>query len=249
LFLSVLDARYYEPNSGRFLSADPLGQAASPSLYDFCGGDPVNFFDPSGRCPQSQTQNNWGQNFQNPNPVDPNRVANSSWLQNAIDSFFGPGSSLPRYLMGTPFGTVVNSLDNSCQSYANGDNVNGTLYGLVAAGSVAGTVLLVEPGGAGESDLVNLASEERTAHILTGDESGGGHMLPGLPGKTAFPEDWSGPQIMNAVSDVATDPASQSIVQSNGRILITGTSNGVQINVVLEPASKGGGIVTAFPTK
>jgi len=46
-----LGARYYEPTSGRFLSADPMGQAASPSLYDFAGGDPVNFFDPDGRCP------------------------------------------------------------------------------------------------------------------------------------------------------------------------------------------------------
>jgi hypothetical protein len=44
-----LGARYYEPTSGRFLSADPMGQAASPSLYDFAGGDPVNFFDPTGR--------------------------------------------------------------------------------------------------------------------------------------------------------------------------------------------------------
>jgi hypothetical protein len=77
--------------------------------------------------------------------VAPNRVANSNWLQNAVDWFFGPGSSLPRYMMGTPFGTVVNSLDNSTQSYAKGDNVDGTLYGLVAAGAVASTVLVVEP--------------------------------------------------------------------------------------------------------
>ena len=44
-----LGARYYEPTSGRFLSADPMGQAASPSLYDYAGGDPVNSFDPDGR--------------------------------------------------------------------------------------------------------------------------------------------------------------------------------------------------------
>ena len=44
-----LGARYYEPTSGRFLSADPMGQAASPSLYDFAHGDPVNYFDPTGR--------------------------------------------------------------------------------------------------------------------------------------------------------------------------------------------------------
>ena len=51
-----MGARYYEPTSGRFLSADPMGHAASPSLYDFAGGDPVNFFDPSGR-------NVWGTNL------------------------------------------------------------------------------------------------------------------------------------------------------------------------------------------
>jgi hypothetical protein len=40
----------YEPVSGRFLSPDPKGQAASMSLYDFCNGDPVNNWDPDGRC-------------------------------------------------------------------------------------------------------------------------------------------------------------------------------------------------------
>lgn len=44
-----LGARYYEPTSGRFLSADPMGHVASRSLYDFANGDPVNYFDPTGR--------------------------------------------------------------------------------------------------------------------------------------------------------------------------------------------------------
>jgi RHS repeat-associated protein len=46
-----LGARYYEPTSGRFLSPDPKGQAASMSLYDFVGGDPINFVDPTGLAP------------------------------------------------------------------------------------------------------------------------------------------------------------------------------------------------------
>jgi RHS repeat-associated protein len=44
-----LGARYYEPTNGRFLSADPMGHAASPSLYDYAGGDPANSFDSDGR--------------------------------------------------------------------------------------------------------------------------------------------------------------------------------------------------------
>ncbi|MEM9280994.1 MAG: DUF6531 domain-containing protein [Verrucomicrobiota bacterium] len=47
-----LGERYYEPNSGRFLSADPWGHAESLSLYCYAGGDPINFVDPTGRGKQ-----------------------------------------------------------------------------------------------------------------------------------------------------------------------------------------------------
>jgi hypothetical protein len=44
-----LGARYYDPIAGRFISCDPYGHDADPSLYAFCGGDPVNGFDANGR--------------------------------------------------------------------------------------------------------------------------------------------------------------------------------------------------------
>jgi RHS repeat-associated protein len=47
--LYYFGARYYDPIERRFLSADPLGHAATPSLYAAFNGDPVNFFDPDGR--------------------------------------------------------------------------------------------------------------------------------------------------------------------------------------------------------
>ena len=37
-----LGERYYDPNTGRFLSPDPLGHEGSLSLYDYCNGDPLN---------------------------------------------------------------------------------------------------------------------------------------------------------------------------------------------------------------
>ncbi|WP_160331237.1 DUF637 domain-containing protein [Burkholderia cenocepacia] len=95
---------------------------------------------------------------------------------------------------------------------------------------------------------VNLASPDRTNHILNGDATGGGHLWPGAPGKSAFPQSWSPTQIMNDVSDIATDPAIAETVQSNGRIVKNGTRDGIDIRVVIEPVSKGGGIVTAYPT-
>ena len=42
-------ARYYDPNSGRFLTADPIGfDGGDPNLYGYVLQDPVNFVDPDG---------------------------------------------------------------------------------------------------------------------------------------------------------------------------------------------------------
>jgi RHS repeat-associated protein len=47
--LYYLGARYYAPDSGTFLSPDPLGHSASMDLYSYCDGDPVNHYDADGR--------------------------------------------------------------------------------------------------------------------------------------------------------------------------------------------------------
>ena len=61
-----------------------MGQAASPSLYDYAGGDPVNFFDPTGRCPNGSSLDTFNLNFHFiPNPGEP-----TNWGQNPAD----PGS-------------------------------------------------------------------------------------------------------------------------------------------------------------
>jgi RHS repeat-associated protein len=44
--------RYYDPESGRFTQEDPIGLAGGLNLYGFANGDPVNFSDPFGLCPE-----------------------------------------------------------------------------------------------------------------------------------------------------------------------------------------------------
>ncbi|MBO4714683.1 MAG: RHS repeat-associated core domain-containing protein, partial [Verrucomicrobia bacterium] len=41
-------ARWYEPETGRWLSPDPIGISGGLNLYAFCENDPVNFIDPTG---------------------------------------------------------------------------------------------------------------------------------------------------------------------------------------------------------
>ncbi len=45
-----LGARNYDPVAGRFMESDPTWNGRDPNYYTFCGGDPINGFDPDGRC-------------------------------------------------------------------------------------------------------------------------------------------------------------------------------------------------------
>lgn len=104
---------------------------------------------------------------------------------------------------------------------------------------------------------VNLASPQRTIHILDGEAGGGGgHRYPGNPGKTLFPRSWSDARIMHEVSDIVTDPALTWTRQGQGtgffyrsgnpaRYFVVGERGGIQIKVVVEPM--GEGIITAHP--
>ncbi|MFZ5974999.1 MAG: DNRLRE domain-containing protein [Bacillota bacterium] len=53
--LYYMNARYYEPDTGRFISEDSYrgGGEAFWHLYMYCDGDPINCFDPTGHVPVS----------------------------------------------------------------------------------------------------------------------------------------------------------------------------------------------------
>jgi RHS repeat-associated protein len=46
--LYYVNARYYNPNLGRFLQTDPIGLSGGTNLYAYAGNDPINLFDPTG---------------------------------------------------------------------------------------------------------------------------------------------------------------------------------------------------------
>ena len=108
-----------------------------------------------------------------------------------------------------------------------------------------------------EGSYVNLASGRRSIHILYGDATGGGHLWPGMPGKTPFPKSWSAPKILHEVSDIVTDPAVTWVNTSGkqgafftnagrpARWKGVAVRDGVPIKVIYEPA--GEGIITAHP--
>lgn len=95
----------------------------------------------------------------------------------------------------------------------------------------------------------SLVDEKGKRHILDGDKSGGGHRAgTGKPGKSEFPSSWTDDQILGEISDVATDPNSTTKPGRDGRTVTNGTRGGIDIEVITESGSKGGRIVTGYPT-
>ncbi|NVB36392.1 EndoU domain-containing protein [Pseudenhygromyxa sp. WMMC2535] len=111
--------------------------------------------------------------------------------------------------------------------------------------------------GGGADEFVDVLSPRSRQHILHGDGPGsGGHLWPGQPGKTPFPQNWSGDKIVHEVGDIVTSPNTRWHVQTGSGGQYTAAGNparwrawevrdGVRTRVVYEPAT--GEVITAFP--
>lgn len=96
-------------------------------------------------------------------------------------------------------------------------------------------------------EFVDLTTASRRNHILYGDGTGGGHLYPGLPGKSPFPQSWSADRVLHEISDIATDPAARGNAIGQGdRTVLTGTRSGVDICVIVD--TRTGEIITGYPT-
>lgn len=130
-----------------------------------------------------------------------------------------------------------------------------------------GNLTLQQIRGRAISDVDDLASPSRWNHILLGEgdrsnlaaaNPGGGHLWPGLTGtkKTPFPAGWTPGQIKRNTVEVLTSPSSHwdlnpadyGPITKKGkprRYVISGTVDGVALDVIWEPA--GEGIISAYP--
>jgi RHS repeat-associated protein len=201
--LVYMGARHYDPTAGRFTSADPLGHAGSMDLYSFAGGDPVNFFDPSGRFGKMINDQYQGlvDNYNNAQQIAQSEgtYADSNWhYADENDASLGQWSALVDMI------PVVGGLKQWYELNTGKDAFTGAwlqgndylqAFGIVAnfAPVAFGPAALLEGGGegafigAGEQGLMEAAAEEEavTAENVVAADA--------VQGKTAAVEATFGP--------------------------------------------------------
>ncbi|MBL8389350.1 MAG: EndoU domain-containing protein [Hydrogenophaga sp.] len=106
-------------------------------------------------------------------------------------------------------------------------------------------------------EFVDVLRPTDRLHILYGEAPGvGGHLWPGQPGKSVFPQTWTADKVIHEVGDIATNPNTRWYAQTGtggsttkagdpARWVAWESRDGVTMRVVFEPAS--GRVVTAFP--
>jgi uncharacterized protein RhaS with RHS repeats len=131
--------RYYDPALGRYVSADPIGQAGGVNLYSYAGSDPLNWFDPFGLTEGSKSNK-------------AKRKAIAAWAasQNKSTAFSKDGSTYaPGYSYDSEFGP----------QYPDGSWKCSALSCAAAASADADTVVTVPDGEGGTVDRCPTAAE------------------------------------------------------------------------------------------
>jgi hypothetical protein len=84
-------------------------------------------------------------------------------------------------------------------------------------------------------------------HILWGDRrDSGGHLWPGNPNKTPFPQDWKERRILDTASEIFMDPKTPWRPSPNGRTWLTEVQiQGVEVRVVTDRTRER--VISAYP--
>jgi RHS repeat-associated protein len=223
-------ARYYDPSAGRFLSEDPVG---SVNAYPLANNDPANLVDAYGM----QATAEYGLLLQM-------QANNAQCIAGVVGAIAGPA------LVAAAIGLSGHAVSSDAVIAAitvmlivNGAQciINALTSRSCGAGGLAGGLIT--------QAFVDLTTPDVRQHILDGEVrsdgsySGGHRAGTGFPGKSEFPSSWSDDQIIHNISDVATDPASNT-TSRGGATIAQGTRDGIDIEVVI----RGGQIKTGYPT-
>jgi RHS repeat-associated protein len=250
--LYYMRARYYNPEIRRFVSQDILlgvvidGQ--SLNRYAYVQGNPIGYVDPLGLARDGQ--NIWGK-IKNYLKASGKQVLLGNYTDDV--TLLGTGVQVGSGILGVDLPADIRDISADLKNWEwTWSHAGKTGLDIIGVFPLIGGLKYVDEGKAlikSTNEYVNLASPNRTKHILYGDKTGGGHLWPGQPGKSVFPKSWSADKAMHNISDIVTDPSlswqKSRVVQGVQRYEVTGVRDGVKIKVITD----GTDIITAFPVE
>lgn len=217
--------RPYDPQTGRWLSPDPVGHAGSLSLYDYCDNDPLNVSDPDGRFGKSVASYtyNGGGAGQGLGAISSGFDSLSNYGVNRGNSFIagvgGGGASLFGSLSAM---TTPKTYVHSAVGFANNISTVNSFSGPVAATSYALTSWNVGAvySGIANVDLVTGGPvgdwADRGVRISSGVAATAGIASAGLGGFSAVARPATQPQSVVSIGYHATHPDIAPLIQQNG---------------------------------
>jgi hypothetical protein len=203
-----------------------MGQMASPSLYDFAGGDPVNFFDPTGRCPNQidikpfdldpisflPSPFNLDPAIGGQNPVDPNIAGYEADMakldqieRTRIESFFGNLAARQEAAQAQFEINMTSLIAISALGVAGGEAAATAFAAdaVRAAAAARSAISVAETEAAITTAATQAAQAQYSANLIATISSNGTSLLIGVSGAAALGQGSTG--IVGAVSGSVGD--------------------------------------------
>ncbi|MBS7700219.1 MULTISPECIES: RHS repeat-associated core domain-containing protein [unclassified Chelatococcus] len=251
--LLYLNARFYDPALGRFISPDwwdPTIPGVGTNRYAYSQNDPINKSDPNGHVDDAGVHE-----FNNDPANQPGGGENYAGEEN--------DDATEDTTQALPFAPIVFAgvlCEAMCPAALLALGVYGVQQSILnnkpspsatPPASPPATTTNATPPDPNDPEDPNrwqdIISPDRVKHILDGDEGGpgGGHRGgTGRSGKSEFPSSWSDNKTLNSIADIARDPNVPS-TSSGSRAVKEGVRDGIEIRTVVD---KNGNVVTGYPT-